>query len=136
METYKYTTWHGDTYEIERYSKENRAELLERVRNGNDKLMTAWHEICKMSGTHHDTELQKWFKAQDKLVEYCTQLKLLGYCNCLYIEQGKKTKSCLDCNCIVCPSTVNYWETELTNKMWDGMGRTEEKRSGLVKNNG
>lgn len=121
METYIYK-WRGEEIEIERYTKDRIDELKERVKKGNDKLMAAWAEIVKQELGKYETEIKKWTIAQARLMEYCRQLQDLGFHSCLYIENGKKTKKCIDVlGCIVCPSDISYWETEVANNLWDDL---------------
>jgi len=127
METYTVRTTDSTgtkEYIIERYSRGAIADLLARVRLGNDKLMAAWEIVRAMpAGPDHDAKLKQWFEAGDKLALYCDQLKLFGYADCLYIEEvdGKKVKkkSCLfeedSLGCRVCPSRISYWEKEFSN---------------------
>ncbi|GAJ12660.1 unnamed protein product, partial [marine sediment metagenome] len=84
--------------------------LRDRVILGNKKLNDAWEQI---KGMLHDTEewnyqFEQWHQANEKLSVLCTQLKTMGYEDCLYLdEKGKKIKSCLDqggIGCRVCPS--------------------------------
>jgi len=112
-----YTVEHeGSKLEIEIYPKEMMEELKTRIRTGNQKLNDAWEQLKEM-----DHNLQtwrdafwEWHLANVKLSHYCDQLKNMGYEDCLYIENGKKTKSCLEgLSCRVCPSKKPYWEKEL-----------------------
>ncbi|MBA7689593.1 hypothetical protein ES703_98101 [subsurface metagenome] len=92
--------------------------LMERVRRGNDKLNIAWSELLKTdhgSQTYKD-EVARWFAAKDKLVGLGHNLQSMGFHDCLYLDKsGKKTRSCLisSMTCLVCPSTIKYWEKEL-----------------------
>lgn len=92
--------------------------LMERVRKGNDKLNLAWSELLATdheSQTYKD-EVDRWFVAKDKLEGLCRNLQAMGFHDCLYLdESGKKTRSCLisSMTCLVCPSTIKYWEKEL-----------------------
>jgi len=100
------------------YSSEVLA-LRDRVISGNKKLNDAWEQI---RGIAHDAEewkelLEQWHQANEKLSLLCSELKARGYTDCLYIENGKKTKKCLPpgdaIGCRVCPSSRKYWEKEL-----------------------
>ena len=62
--------------------------LRDRVILGNKKLNDAWEEIKKMV---HDTEewnrqMERWHQANEKLSALCTQLKVTGYEDCLYLD--------------------------------------------------
>lgn len=93
--------------------------LRDRVTLGNEKLFQAWLQIRELA---HDSEewswqMDKWAEAQHKLSLLCSELKLKGYTDCLYIENGKKTRSCLSNPdgfwCCVCSSSYPYWEKDL-----------------------
>lgn len=92
-------------------------ELKARIKEGNEKLNKAWHRICELdhSSPQWAEEVERWYQANEKLSMLCTELKLLGYEDCLYIENGKKTRRCgwSDLGCRVCPSKRAYWEEEL-----------------------
>ncbi len=101
-----------------KYSSETLA-LRDRVILGNKKLNDAWEQI---KGMVHDSEewkyqMERWRQGNEKLSLLCTELKLRGYEDCLYLDdQGKKTKKCLlpddAIGCRVCPSSRKYWEEE------------------------
>ena len=106
-----------EQFEIDRYDKEHIGELKERVKLGNEKLGKAWQQLKEMV---HNTEewaeqMEEWHKANKKLSLYCDQLKALGFEDCLYLVDGKKTKQCLgdQLGCLVCPSLISYWEREM-----------------------
>jgi len=107
-----------ETEMAKQYSPEVLA-LRDRVKKGNDKLFQAWLQIRELA--HNSDEWSKqmelWHQASEKLGVLCTELKLKGYGDCLYLENGKKTKSCLDnpdgFGCQVCPSSIRYWDKEL-----------------------
>ncbi|GAH11834.1 unnamed protein product [marine sediment metagenome] len=93
--------------------------LRDRVRLGNYKLFRAWQQIKELA---HDSEqwsqqIDRWHDATEKLSLLCSELKLKGYADCLYMENGKRTKSCLSNPdgffCQVCSSIYPYWELEL-----------------------
>jgi len=91
--------------------------LRDRVILGNKKLNDAWEQIRAMV---HDTEewseqMKCWNQANEKLSLLCTELKALGYNDCLYLDgQGRKTRKCLEgMGCRVCPSKIRYSEKEL-----------------------
>lgn len=101
------------------YSEEVLA-LRDRVIAGNKKLNDAW-EIIK--GIDHKSqewkdEFEKWHLANEKLSLLCSQLKGMGYTDCLYIVNGKKIKKCLEpgeqIGCRVCPSAYPYWDKEFS----------------------
>jgi hypothetical protein len=90
--------------------------LRDRIIRGNEKLAAAWDKIKNMEGQQWNEEMERWHQASSKLSTLCTQLKLLGYEDCLYLDNdGKKTKKCLEgtLGCLVCPSKFPYWEKEL-----------------------
>ena len=92
--------------------------LRNRVIAGNEKLNTAWDQLCLMDHESQQwkDELERWHQANERLSILCTQLKSMGYDDCLYLDKdGKKAKSCLDegIGCRVCPSRIPYWEKEL-----------------------
>lgn len=91
-------------------------ELKQRVKAGDQKLNDAWKAICQIdhNSQRWSDELEKWHQANEKLSMLCMQLEALGFEDCLYIDDGIKTQSCLkDLSCRVCPSKIRYWETEL-----------------------
>jgi hypothetical protein len=97
--------------------------LLERVRLGNDKIMAAIQQTIKLDTATPEGKAL-WKANMDKIAErsatlrgLCDQLKLLNYLDCLYMEKGKKTRSCGMTDgapyCQVCPSAIPYWEKEI-----------------------
>lgn len=108
--------------------------LKERVKTGNEKLWRAWRELRDIGRRTKPPEAiwGRWEDAQKKLDALCTELKLKGFNDCLYINpEGVKTLKCL-CNpeqhqwwCIVCPSDKKYWEDEL-------MGYSKEPPKGAT----
>lgn len=93
--------------------------LRDRVINGNNKLFKAWLQIREIA---HDSEewakqMELWHQAAEKLSLLCQELKLKDFTDCLYIEDGKKTKSCLSNPdgffCVCCSSSIPYWEMEM-----------------------
>lgn len=103
---------------VKEYSPEVIA-LRDRVRLGNEKFFLAWQEIKKIA---HNTDewkaqMDRWSQAQEKLHLLCTELKYNGFEDCLYLEDGKKTRGCLHNQngfwCCVCTSSYPYWEREL-----------------------
>ena len=91
--------------------------LRDRVIKGNDVLFKAWLQIRELTGEEREYQLDRWNEAQERLHLLCGDLKSRGYHDCLYIENGKKTKGCLSNPdgfwCQTCPSSVPYWEQEL-----------------------
>jgi len=92
--------------------------LRVRVAAGNARLISAILEIRKITDTEeHINGMREWGKAVDKLRALSEQLEAMGYRDCLYLENGKRTHDCLDwpegIACFVCPSGVNYAEKEL-----------------------
>lgn len=89
--------------------------LRVRVAKGNTKLIDAILVIWDITDSEaHIDAFREWGRAADKLNQLCSELRLKGFEDCLYIENGKKTRSCLegtDTVCLVCPSKRNYaWE--------------------------
>ena len=105
-----------------KYSSEVLA-LRARIILGNKKLNDAFEQIKQLT---HDSEewgraMDRWHEANERLSALCTQLKLMGYEDCLYLnEKGKKMSKCLEqsgIGCRVCPSKIHYWEQEFNNGM-------------------
>ena len=87
--------------------------LLERVKNGNDKLWAAWRVIRDITDREEREELfTKWDGRVYFLNLLCKELVVKGYIDCLYIENGIKTKSCLnnpdepEWFCNTCPAAI------------------------------
>ena len=93
--------------------------LKNRVKAGNLKLNLAWQQLKEMTHNTEEwaTQFERWHQANEKLSLLCTELKLKGYEDCLYMENGKKIKKCLEpgesLGCRVCPSSRAYWAEEL-----------------------
>jgi len=91
--------------------------LRDRVKLGNEKLFKAWQQIRELNSAEWSYQMELWYQAGKKLNVLCIELNLKGYGDCLYLENGKKTKSCLDNAdgfwCQVCPSSIRYWDKEL-----------------------
>ena len=94
--------------------------LRGRVRLGNDKLYQAWLQIREVAGDKEEwvRQMDRLGEATEKLGRLCHQLKLEGYTDCLYLEDGQKTRTCLNNEeggfwCQVCSSDIRYWEQEL-----------------------
>ena len=92
--------------------------LRDRVKSGNDKLFKVWLQIRELADKEEwSRQMDRWNEAQEKLHSLCQELKLKGYTDCLYLENDKKMRRCLDNRdgfwCQVCPSIYPYWETEL-----------------------
>ncbi len=98
--------------------------LLERVKNGNDKLWAAWRVIRNVPDPEEKADLfLKWDGRVNFLNLLCKELIVKGYNECLYIENGIKTKSCLnnpdepEWFCNTCPAAIGgakkYAEREL-----------------------
>lgn len=91
--------------------------LRDRVKAGNDKLFKAWLVIRDIEdGEEREQQLDRWNVAQEKLYYLCLELQAKGYEDCLYIENGKKTKTCINEAdgwwCQVCSSNHPYWREE------------------------
>lgn len=102
-------------------TKQEELEALKnRIRLGNKKLNEAWEQICKMDHNSEQwkDEFQKWHEANEKLSGFCTKLKVMGFNDCLYLnDKGEKMMSCLGqggMGCRVCPSATPYWEAEFS----------------------
>ena len=92
--------------------------LLDRVRKGNDKLFAAWLQIRDIPDKlEKESHFLQWDAAKEMLNLLRLELQAKGYNDCLDIENGKKTKRCLDepgewfCN--TCPSTREYCVEEM-----------------------
>lgn len=100
-----------------KYSPEVLA-LRDRVIKGNEKLFLAWKQIRELVNDKEEwsRQMDQFSEAAKKLRGLCTELKFKGYEDCLYIEKGKRMRSCLSNPdgfwCQVCPSTRKYWEEE------------------------
>jgi len=91
--------------------------LKERVKTGNEKLIATWPQIWKIQNeAERNRELARWDKAKLLLDALCMELMYrFNYRDCLYIENGRKTKPCIRQNglcCFVCPSEKPYWRGE------------------------
>lgn len=93
--------------------------MRDRVKLGNEKLFRAWLQIRELAYDSEEWSRQmgRFSEATKKLRGLCAELKLKGYDDCLYMENGKKTKSCLSNPdgfwCQACPSSRKYSEEEL-----------------------
>ena len=93
--------------------------LRERIKVGNEKLIKAWQQLREIADRQEEwaSQFERWHKANELLSALCTQLETMGYEDCLYMENGKKVKKCLEpgeiIGCRVCPSKIPYWEKEL-----------------------
>ncbi len=99
---------------------QEREALRLRCIAGNEKLTEAYEKLKLMtlSDEAWHAAMEKWHLANEKLSIICTQLEVLGYDICLYIEKGVKTRQCLNSkssigDCRVCPSKIHYWKVEL-----------------------
>lgn len=89
--------------------------LCDRVRLGNEKLFKAWQKIRELAEDKEEwsRQMDRWNEAQEKLHYLCLELKAKGFHDCLYIENGGKTRSCMASNnpdgfwCQVCPCNPN-----------------------------
>ena len=92
--------------------------LRDRVKRGNDKLITAWSEIWDIQDEQERQRgLKRWDKANLLLDALCTELMYrFNYRDCLYLDgNGHKTKPCARADgfcCFVCPSEIPYWQKE------------------------
>lgn len=112
-ETYT-AVYKGEEFEVERYSYAELEELKNRVRTGNERLITAFKQIMAGPPEKREELFDQWHTATRKLSFYCDQLNYLGFDDCLYIQDGVKTRKCLEgMSCIACPSKKKYWEDEL-----------------------
>ena len=98
--------------------------LIDRVKTGNTKLWEAWRQIRDIEDKDKkEAQYDRWHEAVGKLNILAKELVAKGYTNCLYIEDGKKTRACLynpeqpDWFCNTCPAQIGhgpqYWEAEL-----------------------
>lgn len=101
--------------------------LMERVKKGNDKLWNAWKVIRDIEDPEEKEELfRKWHEKKDLLEFFCKELVTRGFKDCLYIENGKKTRGCLynpdnpEWFCNTCPAAMGggpeYWVKEMEFK--------------------
>ena len=92
--------------------------LLDRAKKGNEKLFLALQQIRELADDEgeYSRQMDLWNQAQERLQGICLELKARGFHDCLYIENGQKTRSCLNNPdgswCQVCPSSRKYWEEE------------------------
>lgn len=99
--------------------------LRSRVIAGNKKLRDAWDRIIEMEPEEREREKDRWQEANVKLQLLCTELKSMGYEDCLYLDgQGRKVVQCLrpGIGCRVCPSKIPYWGQELMELPGGGAG--------------
>lgn len=93
-------------------------QLLARVAGGNLKLINYFAEITKEPDNEKFMELvENFHQMVDKLNLLHSVLKERGYNDCLYIENGIKTRNCIigetsESACWVCPSPYDYYKDE------------------------
>lgn len=98
--------------------------LMERVKKGNDKLWNAWKVIRDIENPEEKEELfRQWHEKKELLELLCKELVTRGFRDCLYIENGKKTRGCLynpdnpEWFCNTCPAAMGggpkYWVEEM-----------------------
>ncbi len=91
--------------------------LKQRVAVGNLKLIKAWAQIKDLPGDKFGPLYEQWNEAFHKLLGCCDELHAMGFKDCPYIENGKKTRQCTDKSgdilCWACPSECKYWDEEL-----------------------
>lgn len=115
-ETYTVTTKEYTFDGVTRYTKETLSDLVARVKLGNEKLGKVYDQMKEITPNTErwSSAMEQWHRANVLLKIYCDQLEWLGFLDCLYIENGVKTRKCLDgLGCRVCPSKKPYWEDEL-----------------------
>jgi len=88
--------------------------LCDRVVKGNEKLFFAWRQVRDIENMEEKKyQRDRWNEAQERLHGLCLELKAKGFHDCLYIENGRKTRSCMASNnpdgfwCQVCPCDPN-----------------------------
>lgn len=91
--------------------------LKQRVKAGNEKLIASWPKIWDIPDQEEkDEQLKRWDKANLLLDALCRELMYrFDFRDCLYIENGRKTKPCTRADglcCFVCPSAKPYWRNE------------------------
>jgi hypothetical protein len=115
------------TETTETHSPEEIKALMTRVRLGNIKLWQAYMQIRRVTaeGKESDPDLkealmEEWSGKVRLLGALCTQLRVWGYKDCLYLnDAGQKSIKCefnLDSPlwmCQVCPSDKPYWNMEM-----------------------
>lgn len=103
--------------------------LRDRVRLGNEKLNRAFDLINQIapSSDERKEKFEEWHQANERLSSLCTELKLKGFTDCLYLnEKGEKVRKCfVGLGCRVCPSNTPFWEME-----FDELPSASGKRSG------
>lgn len=93
--------------------------LLKRVAAGNDRLMKHFASIMQEKDNDiRESLMDNFHDAIKRLNLLCGVLEAKGYRDCLYVENGKRMRSCLnqrqDCiACWACPSERKYWSEEL-----------------------
>ncbi len=88
--------------------------LRKRVAAGNEKLVLALLALVEIEDMAvYDVQMKAWYSARDKLNTLYKMLRDLGYSDCLYVENGARTRKCDSWpkgrNCIVCTSDEIYW---------------------------
>jgi len=91
--------------------------LKQRMRAGNEKLITSWPRIWDIPDEEERAEqLKRWDEANRLLDALCMELMYrFDFHDCLYLENGRKTKPCTDADgfcCFACPSDKPYWHDE------------------------
>jgi len=72
-------------------------ELLERIRDGTEKLWKAWYAIRETpEGEVKDARIRKWDEARDKLGVFCMKVRV-EHANVCPFEAEKPKYTCLDC---------------------------------------
>ena len=105
--------------------------LCDRIRLGNEKLFKVLRQIREIADDKEEwsRQMDQWKEAQEKLHSLNLELQAKGFHDCLYLENGKKTRSCLDNPdgswCQVCPCDPNnpYVEKELMGLPSPGKGK-------------
>ncbi len=98
--------------------QERIAALIERCKVGNQKLNKAWRQLRELDSSPESVaQRDDWCRKTRLLADLALELNALGYTDCLYLEDGKKTMRCLDqadgLTCYGCPSDTDYWTREL-----------------------
>ncbi len=116
--------------------------LKRRLAAGNLKLIKAWEQICDLPEEEFEPLFEQWRAASHKVQDMIVQIHALGFADCLYIENGVKTRKCTAKNgefiCWGCPSEHAYWDEELFERhtekgvLWESTAGTKASAGSLM----
>ena len=92
--------------------------LKERIKAGNEKLISSWPRIWDIQDEdERHREIKRWDKANLLLDALCMELVYrFDFRDCLHLDgNGHKTRPCVRQDgfcCFVCPSDTPYWRRE------------------------